>query len=145
MFNVIKNFFPLEAKSIQEFAELVGTEPCCTIVADPHAQVADATSAVRHSRVQYLLTFTAKTARGRKITCTEFLFDRVCNQRDAEDALDRRKANIRLFLCAQQKVQLLLALRPGASVYFLGPNRQPMNNKTFDTLRRDAALSGVLV
>jgi hypothetical protein len=140
IFDFLKRFFPVRAKTFDEFVEITQREGCQQIAVEPKQTAKNAAETYSVGMIadwQHVLLHTATTTHGQKVTFLEFLFERTGSDSGIGDAEERRDAAIRHFLLAEKKVKELATKLPCDHVDLLGPNGV-MNSKDYQQLHFDA-------
>lgn len=143
MFNFIRNFFPLKAKSAEEFIDIVKRENCREIVVNP-----DRVN-IGLGQYRYVVTFKATTPAGRDIHFNDACFEYDALYHWFFDAENQWKAAIQVYLLAEKKLEELKIRLSGVSAILarpgLGSPVHPMVKEIYDKLHSDAKACGVSV
>ena len=141
MFDFIKNLFPIKARSIEKFVDIVKRERCRDIVVRP-----DRVN-IGTGQFEYFVIFKAKTNTGRNIYYNNICFKHKNNYHWFFDAEKEWKAAIQVYLIAEKKLEDLKIKLPGVTAILVRPEpghrNRHMDKAMYDKLHSDAAACGI--
>jgi hypothetical protein len=147
MFNFIKRWFPLKAKSLEDFVSIIKREGCAVIegqaIKEPKGFGAS-TSIGRIGHSRYFIELIALTPTGRRVAYEEFCEERFGSEWGLADAQDRNKLAIRCLLTAEDRLKKLANLLSPYKVqtFVKGPPGR-LNEGFLERLHKDAETLGV--
>lgn len=143
MLRFIKNLFPYNAKSIDDFVLFIQKENCQKVSVYPYTDnYKDPMSrfATFFTRIiNYELKATSITPKGRRVFYQKFLFSGlVRNNYGLFIKMDNNEYAIKALLFCEQTMRELQKKLPKLRVNLVNPEDVPMNQEEFDSLHKSA-------
>jgi len=139
MFRFITNLFPIKAKSLSEFTDLVKQNKCPSVTISPTLDdggTRDTASVGAIGTFRYLLDFSSKIPDGKIIVFEEKSSERFGSEQGLADAMERGSQMVQLFLLAEKRMKGLLAQIPNLSVQVGRVGEKPMSTGEFRKFHR---------